>query len=336
MSSLIISKYQLLRLGRWALSTLLTIAYCSSLSASPLSPAPDKILAYYFATWSENDQNQEASQSVLAHLPSSLNMIMLAFAKPGAIYKGDGDLEKTGLDYNGEILKGSIQLLKSRNPNLKILLSVGGWEANWKKINYLDLARIISDYGLDGVDIDYEPPTANCKSTAEGAVDCPLTDGVYIDLIRQFRAALPRPLIVSIAGWSNGAYGLNEFKTSKPMDTYSGLLINPIRQVGDQLDQINIMSYNGGHEYSPVDALRAYQSVFNGPILVGLQAPPEYRNHVITVEELHQISAGVTNLNGAGMMVWAPWNNAKKFGIDAKVLLSNICHDFGMNSCEME
>ncbi|MGZ3690735.1 MAG: glycosyl hydrolase family 18 protein [Pseudobdellovibrio sp.] len=320
--------------GRLLLSIFLTMAYTSKSWAAGAAESTEKIMAYYFATWSENSENTDPSKSILASLPSSINMLMLAFAKPGAVYSGDGNLEKTGLDYDSDLLKGALKILRANNPKLKVILSVGGWQANWKQVNYVDLARLVSDYGLDGIDIDYEPPHANCKSDSDG-LRCSRTDDVYVELIKQFRAALPRPLSVSIAGWSNGAYGLDEFKKSKPVDQYSGLLINPLKQVGDQLDQINLMSYNGGTEYSPVEALQAYKKVFTGPIVVGVQAPPESRNHVITVEELHSIAAGVLRLNGAGMMVWAPWTDPQKYGIDAKVLLSNICQDLGLSPCEM-
>ena len=211
---LLLSKFDSRVVCRLLLSIFLTFAYSSKLHAANPDQASEKILGYYFTTWSETSESDDPSQSVLAKIPASINLLMLAFAKPGAVYKGDGDLEKTGLDYDSDVLKGALHLLRVRNPKLKILLSIGGWGAHWNKVNYADIARLVSDYELDGVDVDYEPALSNCHSSDSG-LRCPFTDNTYIELIKQFRAALPRPLMVSIAGWSNGAYGLDEFKESK-------------------------------------------------------------------------------------------------------------------------
>lgn len=64
--------------------------------------------------------------------------------------------------------------LKQRNPKLKVLLSIGGWgsgrfsemaASNENRAKFAqDCQRVVEEYGLDGIDIDWEYPT---QSTAK-------------------------------------------------------------------------------------------------------------------------------------------------------------------------
>jgi chitinase len=61
-----------------------------------------------------------------------------------------------------------LQVLKSQNPQLKIILSVGGWQAEGfsdaaltdssRHVFADSAARLLREYSLDGIDIDWEYP----------------------------------------------------------------------------------------------------------------------------------------------------------------------------------
>ena len=61
--------------------------------------------------------------------------------------------------------------LKKMNPDLKVMLSVGGWgsgrfsemamEGKRRKSFAEDCIRVVEEFGLDGIDIDWEYPTSS-------------------------------------------------------------------------------------------------------------------------------------------------------------------------------
>ena len=58
---------------------------------------------------------------------------------------------------NADVVKGAIATLKQRNPATKVLIAVGGATyTNWAGMNTAAIKRFVDDFGLDGVDIDYE------------------------------------------------------------------------------------------------------------------------------------------------------------------------------------
>jgi chitinase len=285
-----------------------------------------KIVVLYFPTWYENQNASSVKNAKLAHVSSSVNVLNISFILPGAVYKGDGDLSETGLDYDSDLFKASLAKLKSRNHALKVLLSVGGFKADWSKINADDIARMVKDYKLDGVDIDYEPIFPICLSVI--GIDHCITDGKYEKIIKTLRAALPRPLILSAAVWGTGAYGGDQ-RGQGPHSQYSGELVHVLKDVGGYLDLINIMAYNCTPKLKPMDSLKAYQELFDGAITVGVQTPPEWGGHVLSVAELHDIGAAAADDQAAGIMIWpSPPPPKDSDWIDLPTTLKTICSDF--------
>ncbi|MGG7176835.1 glycoside hydrolase family 18 protein [Clostridium paraputrificum] len=126
--------------------------------------------------------------------------------------------------------------LKARNPDLKVMLSVGGWEARGfsdaaasdegRKAFAKSCKEMIDTYGLAGVDLDWEYPVNGgwgvIKSRPEDKENFTL-------LLQEVRNAIGSDSLLSIAGSGNVNFSTNwtEFK-----------------KVIDILDYINIMTYD--------------------------------------------------------------------------------------------
>ncbi len=102
--------------------------------------------------------------------------------------------------------------LKKQNPDLKVLLSVGGWEAG----NFSEMAAdekhrkqfckncltAVTKYSLDGIDIDWEYPT----SDAAGISCSPDDTKNFTLLMRDLRETLGQDRLLTMASASNAKY----------------------------------------------------------------------------------------------------------------------------------
>lgn len=95
--------------------------------------------------------------------------------------------------------------LKKKNPSLHVLVSVGGWgsgrfsemaadPAN-RKAFAQDCKRIVREYGLDGIDIDWEYPTSNTA----GISSSPEDTKNFTLLMHDLRKALGRKRDLTLA-----------------------------------------------------------------------------------------------------------------------------------------
>lgn len=133
---------------------------------------------------------------------------------------------------NGNRLK-KITLLKKKYPKLKVLLSIGGWgsgrfsemaaNSKYRKEFANNCKRIIKEFDLDGIDIDWEYPTSNDGGISSSPKD---TEN-YTLLMRDLRKAIGKHKLLTLASSASGKY-IN-FPTIIPY-----------------IDFINIMSYDMG------------------------------------------------------------------------------------------
>ncbi|KDD71809.1 hypothetical protein H632_c4362p0, partial [Helicosporidium sp. ATCC 50920] len=160
-----------------------------------------------------NDEIQDCDDvfnfeySNISKFPKYVSHLLLSSMRPDATYSGGVTFKGTGLDFKSDaaVIKGAIALLKEKNPNTKVLVSVGGFDYdNWDGLNASAVANFVRDFGLDGVDVDYEPSTADCKLVEE-KMQCS-TDSEYVNAIKALRVALPRPYILSNAVLHVGAF----------------------------------------------------------------------------------------------------------------------------------
>jgi len=285
----------------------------------------------YYESW-RDPYTSSASSSRIANLPPYVTQVLLSFFRPGSTYAGGVTFEGTGLTFSSppEVVKESIALLKSKNPGTRVLLSVGGATySEWSNLNAAAAATFVSEFGLDGIDIDFEPQGADCQSN-NGVVSC-ATDQLYIDSVRQLRFALPSDKMLTAAVWSIGAYGEGSYVDATPQGGYTGVSINMLKTVGFQLDSLNIMAYDAGPTFQPKLAYEAYSTYYSGPMQLGMQVPPEsWGGHELTMAEVTDLSFFVKAQGGSGMMLWAL---TKEGSPSAEAVSKEVCVIFTLENC---
>jgi chitinase len=121
--------------------------------------------------------------------------------------------------------------LKEKKPELKVLLSIGGWgsgrfsemaadEANRKAFS-VDCQRIVDQFDLDGIDLDWEYPTSSLAKISSSPDD---TNNFTL-LVRDIRKEIGNDKLLTFASAANAEYV--DFKAVEPY-----------------LDFINIMTYD--------------------------------------------------------------------------------------------
>lgn len=131
---------------------------------------------------------------------------------------------------------------KQKNPDLKILISVGGWtwSKNFSDATLTDTSRknfaasavdIIAKYKLDGVDIDWEYPGMQGDSN----VYRPEDKEHYTLLFKELRSGLD-----SLAKITNLKY----FVTTAVGGSYDYIAHTEMDKVAQYCDYINVMSYD--------------------------------------------------------------------------------------------
>lgn len=215
----------------------------------------------YYASWAS------AGGYTPDRLPAEqFTQINYAFAK---IEDGKAVLGDPARD--GKALQG-LTALRRRNPELNIVLSLGGWDesagfsdaaasAERREIFARSCVDLLLEHGLDGVDLDWEYPVSG---GAPGVVHRPQDKQNFTLLLRELRQALDRQgrrdgkaYVLTIAGAVDGSY-LNN--------------IEP-QAVAETVDHIFLMAYD---LHGPWDA----SADFNAPLYTPSDGPPRYRASV--------------------------------------------------------
>lgn len=135
-----------------------------------------------------------------------------------------------------------LNLLKQKNPSLKILISVGGWtwSKNFSDATLTDSSRkafavssvdIIYKYGLDGVDIDWEYPNMNGDNNKFRPED----KTNYTLMFKALREELDR--VQQLAG--------KKYLLTTAVGAFNSFIRNTEMDKAQQyLDYINLMSYD--------------------------------------------------------------------------------------------
>ncbi len=164
---------------------------CSDIGQTPI------ILAYY----TENSSDLP-DVTLLTHI----NYAHGRFKNPTT---GDG-----GIVISGTSLMKKVLALKDVNPRLKVLLMIGGWgikadgfsmmarDADKRTEFCTSVKSLLDEYGLDGVDIDWEYPTYSAEGTGASAAD----KGNFNLVLKELRETLGNSKIISFASSSSAKY----------------------------------------------------------------------------------------------------------------------------------
>lgn len=297
----------------------------------------------YYETWSEQWVS-DPMQSGLVKSSQTPSVIILAFMQPDATYTpGSFQLSGTGIQfpYDGNTFKLVAQKFHETHPNTKLLIAVGGATyTNWDKLNISAIVNVVKDFGLDGVDIDFES-YPNCTPNTASGMQC-TTDQQLIGIINQLRAALPHPYLLTAAAWSIGAYGADQWKVSQPQGGYTGMYLNPLRQAGTALDMLNVMSYDAGNKtstgYDPIEAYSAYKHYYHGKIAMGIEVSPEaWGGNVSSLSDVEKLANAVATQPNDGLMLWSlqkrPYGQPSAERPDANMILNSACKILHLAGC---
>lgn len=160
-------------------SVLAVLVSCGNLrAADELKTALDgKVVVAYVTSWSHVIPD-----------PKYMTHINYAFGHVDETFDGVGIANEGRLRQMVE--------LKKQKPDLNVLLSIGGWGSGrfsemaanekYRKAFAKDCRRVVKEYGLDGIDIDWEYPTSN----AAGISSSPDDTKNFTLLMRDIRKAI--------------------------------------------------------------------------------------------------------------------------------------------------
>ncbi|MET7506307.1 hypothetical protein [Streptomyces albidoflavus] len=277
----------------------------------------------------------DAAELDLARSPSYIGTIVLSFMQPDARYtRGSHSFDGTGLQFSceGGVLRDAVSLLRQRNPGVEVLVGIGGATyQNWPGLNVSAIADFVSDFGLDGVEVCWEPTDPGCTRSGD-RMEC-ATDAESISIVKALSEGLPAGSTLSVAVAHVGAYGEGAWADSQPLSSYTGVSLALLRSdAASSITRLNIHAYDAGTTYNPKEALAAYQNYFKGPILLGVEIAPEAwpqpgapNAHVLSLPEVEDLAKEVKDRGAGGMSLWSLYKRPSPGTPGAREVSQTIC-----------
>ncbi|WP_257456587.1 glycosyl hydrolase family 18 protein [Archangium lipolyticum] len=269
-----------------------------SISDTPPPPPPGgRMYIGYASSW-----NTSINDLTPAIIPSYYTHVNLSFVRPDMAYvKGSYEFDQAvaGFEFfegattnTGQkkftreqalTLINNIKALRQRGT--QVWISVGGWSysqgSQWSNFNAARVVDLAQDLGADGIDIDWESSGSSCNKLTADQFSC-TKDGEISHIITSLYNTIQSrglSLGISIAGWSTGAYYVKgtPFEEGKVQwgSPFGGTMYTVVKNHGNKLHHINLMSYDGGDYYDPREGYESYRAIYSGPIAMGLEIAPE-------------------------------------------------------------
>ncbi|GLS03175.1 hypothetical protein GCM10007860_03180 [Chitiniphilus shinanonensis] len=274
-----------------------------TVTPTPVTPTPtpvtpgSRMYVGYSSTW-----NTSLYDLTTSNIPSYFTHVNLAFVRPDTKYTRGSyafDQEIAGFEFvegaatpNGQKkftaqqsqdLRNNIAALKARGT--KVFISVGGWSysqgSQWSQFNAPHIVDLALDLGAAGVDIDWESSGSSCNKGDAATFSCSKDSEIANIISSLYNEIQTRNagLKISIAGWSTGAYYVKgtPFEEGKVQwgSPFGGTMYSVVKNHGNKIDFINLMSYDGGEYYDPREGYEAYKAIYSKPINMGMEIAPE-------------------------------------------------------------
>lgn len=231
-------------------------------SGGNTSSAGEGRVVGYFTAWSVYDRDYHINE-IPADKLTHINYAFAGVSEEGTCVLGDpyADTDKfyDGDSWEPGAKRGSfhqLELLKAAHPNLRALISVGGWtwSGRFSDVALTTASRakfasscvaFMKEHGFDGIDIDWEYPVGGGLPENKNR---PEDKQNYSLLLQELRAEL------DAAGAADDRPYLLTIAAPAGPDVYVNL---ELETVGKTVDWINLMAYDFHGTWEPITNLNA-------------------------------------------------------------------------------
>lgn len=240
-----------------AVSATLAAAFsaCDSRSQKSSAEGDEKVVVAYVTSWTQ-----------IMPDPNFVTHINYAFGHVNETFNG--------VKIDNEARLKQISDLKKEYPDLKVMLSIGGWgsgrfsemvaDPELRGAFAKDCKRVVKEYGLDGIDIDWEYPTNGSAGISYSPDD---TEN-YTLMMRDIHEQIGKDKLLTLASSATGQY--IDFPAIMPY-----------------VDFVNIMTYD------MAGAPKHHSALYRSEMTGGLSCEEAVENHVKAGVPISKLVLGI-------------------------------------------